>query len=714
MNELFISVVNMSISASWIVLAVLLFRVIFRKAPKWISVLLWGFVAIRLICPFSVESALSLLPSGETINRELALNIPVIDSGIAFIDNTVNPIISDATVALEPEKEINAFQFIMPYLAGVWYIGAAVMMIYAAGSFIRLKMKIGTAVRMSGNIFQSENASSPFVLGIIRPRIYLPFSIKVEDINFVVAHEKAHISRKDYIWKPLGFLLLTIHWFNPLVWLGYILLCRDIELACDERVVDKLSVNQRADYSQALLNCSINKRLIAACPIAFGEIGVGDRVKSVLKYKRPSVMLVASAMVVCVIVAICFLTNPESVRLRNMEQLNLDYSEYKTVSAHIYDEGENRFIENVDPEELEQLLDLRISGNEVSMSRSEERDKAHTVVLISQPEENISTSFFEETRIHFSSDFKSVWLDTGVKPTLSYRVINPRKARECFEGMSEADKDIITDVEAKLSYANWTQSNEFYMGALNRMKFALSSMMHLPIYKFDNEQELEQFKDTYSSTFTMDAGWDEVPSFNETTESYKEEFFKENSLLLVYVGVGNSTHRFFVPSLGLDDETLCVNVIESTKAEAVDSAMSGWFITVAVPKDIIKDYKSFDAVLYNGMQEIYRPTPETEIADLINSEEYIITVLHYKDENNMWWCNGHSYKYRLIISGRMHNAARDSSYIVLSNSKDITFDQTWRAAGFSSNLEDYFKPEDAVIVGERLFVMSGPIHSLGE
>ena len=174
----------------------------------------------------------------------------------------------------------------MPYLAGVWLVGVIALLIYTIVSYLRLKKKIGTAVLLRDNIYQSEAAVSPFVLGIIKPEIYIPFNVNERDTEHVISHEIAHIKRKDHIMKPLGFLILTFHWFNPLVWLGYILFCRDIELACDEKVVKGLSKEQRADYSEALLNCSVNRRLISACPVAFGELNVKNRVKSVLNYKN--------------------------------------------------------------------------------------------------------------------------------------------------------------------------------------------------------------------------------------------------------------------------------------------------------------------------------------------------------------------------------------------------------------------------------------------
>ena len=315
MNELFLKIINMSISASWLILAVLILRLVLKKAPKWVNVLLWGIVAVRLICPLSFESALSLIPSSETIPLDIEMAVkPTIDSGVPAINSVVNPVLSSFAPPQHVLTSANPLQIWIPILNIIWLIGVGSLLLYTAVSYWRLCRKVDTAVRYKDNIFQSENVSSPFVLGIIKPRIYLPFNMNGQDLEHVVAHEQAHICRKDHWWKPLGFFLLTIHWFNPLMWLAYVLLCRDIELACDEKVIKGLSNEQRADYTQALVACSVNRRMIAACPLAFGEVGVKERVKSVMNYKKPAFWVIIIAVNVCVGVAICFLTNPKQDR----------------------------------------------------------------------------------------------------------------------------------------------------------------------------------------------------------------------------------------------------------------------------------------------------------------------------------------------------------------------------------------------------------------
>ena len=320
MSELFLKIVNMSISASWLVLAVLLLRLVLKKAPKWVSVLLWGFVAFRLICPVSVESAFSLIPSTEIIPEQVIAG-PSFDvqTGIPQIDVPVNDYIGDHYYEGVTVPANNGFQ-VMTVLTIVWLVGIVAMLLYTAVSYFLLRRRVATAVLFRNNIYQSENVDSPFVLGIIKPKIYLPFKMDGKNLEHVIAHEESHIRRKDHWWKPFGFVLLALHWFNPLMWLGYILLCRDIELACDEKVIKEMDNENRADYTQALVACSVNRRRIAACPLAFGEVGVKERVKSVMNYKKPAFWIIIAAVVTCVAVAVCFLTNPKKENDPNLAE----------------------------------------------------------------------------------------------------------------------------------------------------------------------------------------------------------------------------------------------------------------------------------------------------------------------------------------------------------------------------------------------------------
>lgn len=330
MRELFLQIVNMNFSAVWLILAVMLARLLLRRAPKWISVLLWGIVALRLVCPVFVESPLSLIPAAPAITTVL----PSLDAGqkgpaLTEALPSANTLPEDGNAnrkrpAADGQSRIHGSESSAPagkntlsfvdILTGIWLTGALLMAGYSAFSWLRLKRRVNTAVILRNPIYVSERISSPFVFGIVRPRIYLPFGMDENSLEYVIAHEEAHIQRKDHWWKLLGILLLSIHWFHPLVWLSYVLFCRDIELACDEKVIRTLDRHQRADYSQALLLCSTAHKSIAACPPAFGEIGVKERVKSILSYKKPTFWMILAAMAVCVAVALCFLTNPASRR----------------------------------------------------------------------------------------------------------------------------------------------------------------------------------------------------------------------------------------------------------------------------------------------------------------------------------------------------------------------------------------------------------------
>ena len=313
MSGIFLKLLNLSISASWLVLVVLALRLVLKRAPKWVNVLLWGMVALRLMLPFSIESALSLIPSAETLSPETVRfdPAPTITSGVEFIDNAVNPSLSESFAAA-PLASVNPL-YVWTYLAGwVWLIGLAAMLLYALVSYLRLRRRVSASIPLRENIYVCDEAPSPFILGIVRPRIYLPSTLDEAQRGSVLSHERAHLARRDHWWKPLGYALLAVYWFNPLLWLAYTLLCRDIELACDERVLRGMDAGQVKDYSSALLACSVPRRMLAACPLAFGEVGVGARVKNALRYKKPAFWVVAASVIVCIVVAVCFLTNPRT------------------------------------------------------------------------------------------------------------------------------------------------------------------------------------------------------------------------------------------------------------------------------------------------------------------------------------------------------------------------------------------------------------------
>lgn len=317
MSNWFITLINMSIAAGWLILAVVVLRFLLKKAPRWINCVLWALVGIRLICPFSLESPLSLIPSAETLpETSLYAPKPTIHSGISFLNSTVNPVISES-LAPTPGTSVNPMQVITYVAAIVWIIGVVGMLIYGTISVWKIRRAVRISLPLTHFMKESQDKcrvcddiASPFILGIFRPMIYLPADLTSEQMKQVLAHETAHLRRKDHWWKPLGFAILTLHWFNPLVWLAYVLLCRDIELACDEKVVRTMEGEEKRSYSKALLDCSVSRRMISACPLAFGEVGVKTRIRSVLNYKKPAFWIIVIALLACIAVAVCFLTNP--------------------------------------------------------------------------------------------------------------------------------------------------------------------------------------------------------------------------------------------------------------------------------------------------------------------------------------------------------------------------------------------------------------------
>lgn len=373
MDDVFLKLVNLSISASWLILAVLVLRVVLKKAPKWVMPLLWGVVALRLVCLFSIESALSLIPSAETIPSEIVTETrePVLYEQ-ATLDIVTNPTLpSAAEVPVGVSRQQAQVDFNI--YSVLWLAGMAALLVHALVSAGKLKRKLATAILLRDNIYESEFVDSPFVFGVVKPNIYLPMHMDEGTAAHVIAHERAHLARRDHWWKVLGYLVLALHWFNPLVWVAYILFCRDIELACDEKVVKGLDGAARADYSQALLSCAAPKRAVAACPLAFGEGNIKTRVKSALHYKKPAFWVAAAAVLAVVIMAVCFLTNPRSERGSLVWAQKLNAADVASIELYVPAEGKARQYKKLDTEEMAQAVEL------INSSRGTYIEKPETV-----------------------------------------------------------------------------------------------------------------------------------------------------------------------------------------------------------------------------------------------------------------------------------------------------------------------------------------------
>lgn len=624
----FSTILNVSIAASWMVLAVLILRFVLKKSPKWVYVALWGMVAIRLLMPFSIESAFSLIPSVQTIPQEILRYQGTQLSQPAYVDIITNPnYFGDISIQLN--QSVDRMQWRMVYMTFIWLCGIAIMLLYALISYLLLHRKVATAVRYKDNIFQSENIASPFVLGILKPRIYLPFKISEKDAVHVIAHENAHILRKDHWWKPLGFVLLAIHWFNPLMWLAYIILCRDIELACDEKVIRNLGNQQKADYSMALVTCSVSHRMIAACPLAFGEIGVKDRVKSVMNYKKPVLWVSALSLICCIAVAVCFLTNPE----RNKYSIRITVPAGST-HQFVYSDEE-----------------IRALGNKITITSGD--NLPDTEVILKAVSGTAETGYVAEYITHglpveFDAD-KNLWVKVGIN------IQNPTDQDKTFYVN-------VKNVEVRIA----EESNE------------LSETVPISIEGFDSGKTIQL---TASEDMTVISDIISSAQWVEGTTDCMSDF---------KITVGDNEYYYHLSCGTINDNKNNRNMtLNEEQRNTVEQMM--W------------DNNLLYVTHYPANKGMYLATPQWQTDYLWEKEEFIITKSHFLSVSDEWVCGDYKYKYRLKITGKRAMDAHNTTYVVLSNTENISFDQVWKASGFSSNMADYFDPADAVIVGFRLF-----------
>jgi len=371
MEALFLQILSMSISASWLIVAVILIRFLLKKAPKGFRYVLWALVAVRLLCPVYIESDFSLIPSQDviadvgTVTKPMVPVTPGISDGDHVVpdgaqnDNVQNNEVQnqnsqgnqgqinniESIILPDNEAQDNSSQNtvtaekwnVSTVMAWIWLIGMVALFIYAVVSYGLLSNTTKASIQKEDNLWVCDGIQSPFILGLIHPQIYLPSYIEEGHIPYIVAHEKEHIRCKDNWWKPLGYILLTIHWFNPLVWVAYILMCKDIELACDERVIRTMGAEDKKNYSKSLLLCSNPKHFISACPVAFGEVGVKERIKKIVDYRKPSVWIVGIGILVCLIIVLGFMTDPKE-KITDVAKISLRGGNYYEVDVEITDE----------------------------------------------------------------------------------------------------------------------------------------------------------------------------------------------------------------------------------------------------------------------------------------------------------------------------------------------------------------------------------------
>ena len=349
MNDVFIGILNNALISSFLIIAVIVVRFFIKRAPKWIACALWALVAIKLVLPFRMESVLSLVPSSQPIPSDIEYTaIPHIETGVAAVNQVVNPVLVE-NFSPKPEYSVNPLQIVIFVCSNVWLIGILCLLLYLFISYFILRKKVEASKKIEKNVFVCDEVRSPFILGIVKPRIYLPSGLSADGIECVLEHERTHLKRCDHLWKPLGFIILSLYWFHPLCWVAYVLLCKDIELACDEKVTKDKDNNWKATYCQTLLDCNNQRKMITVCPVAFGEVSVKKRVKSVLRYKKPGFWIVVIAIAISTIVAVCFMTNPadksDVTDVMNENEDKLESDEIDTTVTAIAEKWAKAFIE---------------------------------------------------------------------------------------------------------------------------------------------------------------------------------------------------------------------------------------------------------------------------------------------------------------------------------------------------------------------------------
>ncbi len=498
-SDVFIKLFNMSLSASVLITVIILLRFLLKRAPKWILPVLWALAGVRLVCPISIKSSHSLMPVSEPVIKSISDNTVFLDSGFEVIDKPVNGIIDhsiDSSVTTQTAAGIDAILV----LSIIWIIGAFIMLAFAAISYIRLRMRVAVSVPLEDNIRVCDNIESPFVLGILRPVIYLPSGVSESDIRHVLSHERAHLKRLDNLWKPLGYLLLIVYWFNPFIWIAFILFCKDIELACDEKVISDFKLHDKKAYATALLNLGMNRRMVLACPLAFGEVGVKERVKSVMNYKKPAFWIVIIAVVICAFVAVTFLSDPiiekaenNSLPVEKEDDASLDEKNTGDITDDSYEhnlvegkyiqvlfedphgDSEERYQVVVDAngngiEETYTLTDLMYNGGDGGFSLSAEEDGQE--LELPKPVAGDTSPFLAK----WSEDGVEILAEQPDGEMLSLGKIAADDVKDLYDKKSKNEN---YDFSSGLKDANWSQ--EMCSDAASGM-VALGGCLYLKYY----------------------------------------------------------------------------------------------------------------------------------------------------------------------------------------------------------------------------------------
>lgn len=649
MASLFLKFLNMSITAGWLILAVTGLRLLLKKAPKWQICLLWSVVGLRLVFPFSFKSALSLIPSGQTVSPDILYSAdPGIQSGIPAFNSWLNPVIKE-TFTPAAGASVNPLQIWTQVAAYVWLAGMVLLLFYAALSYGRLKKKVRASIRLEDGVYICDEIETPFILGLIKPRIYLSSGLEAGQQALIMAHERAHLKRRDHWWKPLGFLLLTLYWFNPLSWLAYILLCRDIEMACDEKVIRDLGKEGRLEYSQTLLASSIPHRAIMACPLAFGEVAVKERIRSVLNYKKPAFWIILLVLMASIVLAVCFLTNPKDDPVIPTSPSG---SETLPVPAGSLAVEWFNFFGADDladwPESLETRLDefpgvtfRWTAGELVAVTEG-----GTETVLLGMPIHNVffcdltgdgkpdlcSTisigSGIMDThvvvvdfvnRVHYQLWHRGFHdYDLYLEDDVLFVAMRPWMKKEILESGPLVLEDGLLNIKGRLgplprgelakeveyqAFASEVGYSEAgYLAMVERSENRDSQRQygnreHLtPLVKLENRADFVAFYRDLSAYFDFGRDSSDSVLFSKQAQKYTDAFFSDHSLFVAYLTAGTNADRFEILEALTKSGQLNL-AIRRIQAASGDTVMDGWFLLVEIEKAEVADCSAYDAYI---------------------------------------------------------------------------------------------------------------------
>lgn len=601
MTDIALRLLNISLSASVLITIVLLLRFALNRAPKRAICLLWLMVGLRLALPFSIESPVSLAPKSDTINEQVLLSPePVIDSGYEVIDTVVNPVFRD-TFTPEPAAPVNPLQIGTWLFGALWLLGLCAMLLWAAVSYLRLRLKLRTAVLLKDDVYESDRVCSPFLLGFFRPRIYLPFGLDERTRAHVEAHERTHKRRWDHLTKPLAFLLLAVYWFNPLVWVAYILFCRDMELACDEAVVRNMEPAARKSYAEALLLCAVKRTtLFKVCPIAFGEVSIRQRVKKTLSYKKPLVPLLVAAIVACAALVVFFLTDPMS----DAASVSHDppfarLSTFQAGLSELENDGLILLGENNTADKTVYLADtFRLeywNGNRwVNCAKNGSAESvtdgaellpgAHTYCGYDLFDHDLSR--------HGTYRLVTAFNDTGDEKDNVEAIVE-------FEWNGAAQDSTTTTLATvgERSVTFKTVPCVYFSSPTPSSDDNLDVAEPIPLFRFDSVEDLLQLQSySYADDFRQ-----------MITDTYDEAFFKDHSLFLLSFTESNENAFHKITQITKNGKSLTFSVLQNIAGEDGEGFMHHRLLA-KVRKDDIKDCTQFDARLEN----VIRTVPQTE------------------------------------------------------------------------------------------------------